>query len=251
MKTPLLSSLIFVFLLTAAPLAPLPAASAESVIERSIEATGGKEAMLAIQSRRYRYLLKMPGLNQSASMELIQEAPDKLYTKTVMPVPGMGPENNMEIEMVFNGTEGWMRDPVAGIRRLTEAEIESSQVQSDFYLLLDFNERYPDAEYLGESEYYGRNVEGIRTRGPGGEPATFYFEKETGLLIGAEMMAIQQGAQIPMNMEFKDFREEDGVLVPYEMVVHNPVFEMIFEVISIRHNVEVEEGLFDLPAELK
>ena len=216
-----------------------------SIINRSIEATGGRAAMEAIKNRHYRYMLNMPGLNQAASMELYHNAPDQMYIKTIMPVPGM--PDGMVSEMVFSGNEGWMRDSIMGLRPVSEAEIESSQMQSDFYLLLDFPERYPDAEYLGEMEFYGKQVDGVRVLGPGDQPASFYFDTTSGLLVGAELMAIQQGTQIPLKMAFRDFQELDAVKIPREMVVYNPMFEMIFEVISLNHNVEIPDGLFDKP----
>lgn len=249
-----MKSLRLLFILALAPVIVFPVtASAEksvaSIIERSIAATGGRDAMLAIKNRHYRYMLNMPGLNQAASMELYQEAPDNMYIKTIMPVPGM--PDGMVSEIVFSGDQGWMKDSIMGLRPVTEAEIESSQMQSDFYLLLDFTERYPNAEYLGESEFYGKTVDGVRVIGPGDQPATFYFDSNNGLLVGAELMAIQQGTQIPLKMEFKEFEELDSVQIPHKMVVYNPVFDMIFEVISLRHNVEIPAGLFEIPAELR
>ncbi len=223
--------------------------SVKSVISKSIEAVGGKDAMLAITSRKSVYEMFIPAMNISAEVTVIQEAPDKLYSKTVMPVPGGGGAAAEQV-MVFNGTEGWEISNMGGVRSLSSDEIASQKVQSDFYLLLDFHNRFPESQYKGVDNYHGTQAHVIIAN-PGTNATTFYFNTDTYLLIGMKVNAVSEIGEMEVNIEAQEFLKKDGVMIPQRMIVRNPFSEIIMQAKVVQHNPELDADVFAVPAELR
>lgn len=219
-----------------------------NLIERSITATGGREAMLAIKSRRARFVVSIPAMRLAAQMELVQEAPHRLYVKTEIPIPGSNPEQKMVEEVVFDGIKGWKINNFTGFRAISAEELESTRLQSDFYLLLEFLDRYPGAELTEGVDFFGATADLVAVEGPGKEKVKFFFNRETALLVGMEMVAVTDEMRMPATVQITDFLKQDGVVLPSRMVVKNPVSEMIMEMVTVTHNVEIPGSLFQPPA---
>ena len=77
--------------------------SARSIIDRHIEAIGGRKALAALNSHRIKGKMEIPANGISATMEVLSARPDK--TIIHMNVPGMG-----EMSEGFDGTARLGRD---------------------------------------------------------------------------------------------------------------------------------------------
>jgi hypothetical protein len=63
-----------------------------------------------------------------------------------------------------------------------------------------------------------------------------YFDAETGRLV-----------RLGYNRELADYREVDGVLVPFRMSISRKGGASTYHVDSIEHNVPIEDARFDAP----
>ena len=85
-----------------------------------------------------------------------------------------------------------------------------------------------------------------------GSPETQYFDIANHLLRKTELTLKTDMGTIPVEAFPSDYREVDGLLIPYRSrQIIMGMQEMIFVTESIEHNVEIPAERFALPDEIK
>lgn len=117
-----------------APGSPLPAAApaparielpAASVVLAKFREAMGSRAWLAAKGVTTTGVLEAPSAGFRASFELVQTPPDRMWR--AISVPGRG-----VIENGFDGTTGWVSDPMQGPRLLGGRELDQIREEADF-----------------------------------------------------------------------------------------------------------------------
>ena len=128
-----------------APLADAPEVTdprARLILDRAIEAMGGKSQREAITSSRSMAELSMGEL--TTSFQILTREPGLFLTRQV--IEGLG-----EMEFGCDGTRGWRKDPPDGL--LTEIDIESAADFARRYdlqaLVRELDQRFTAARVLG------------------------------------------------------------------------------------------------------
>ena len=57
----------------------------------------------------------------------------------------------------------------------------------------------------------------------------------------------QLGGEIEQTTEFSDYREVDGVKVPFQRKITNPAQTLFIKANKVEHNMDIEESLFVKP----
>jgi hypothetical protein len=99
----------------------LPAASA--LITKYAAAVNGA-AYLAAKSITTKGTMSMPAAGLNAQFTMTQLAPNQM--QMVTSIPGMG-----DVQVGYDGTNGWAADPMQGPRVLTGAELDQIRDESD------------------------------------------------------------------------------------------------------------------------
>jgi len=99
----------------------LPTASA--IVTKFAAAVGGP-AYLAAKAITTKGTMSMPAAGLNATFQMTQLAPNQM--QMVTNIPGMG-----EVQVGFDGTNGWAMDPMQGPRVLTGAELDQMRDESD------------------------------------------------------------------------------------------------------------------------
>jgi len=75
-----------------------------------------------------------------------------------------------------------------------------------------------------------------------------YFDTETGQVIrqDAERESPQGAALI--QTYFEDFRDVDGVKMPFTIRQVMPMFELMLKFTEVKHNIEIDDAKFVKPA---
>lgn len=80
---------------------------------------------------------------------------------------------------------------------------------------------------------------------PGAKAGRHYFDLETGQLIRIEAVLIVGGeGELPVTIDFADFRVVDGVTLAFQTELKNPAMHIVTRVESVQHNVELDDALF-------
>lgn len=91
----------------------------------------------------------------------------------------------------------------------------------------------------------------FKLSGDAGSDIEAFFEKEPGLLRKIDMVAETEMDKIPVEVHVSDYREQDGIKTSFKTVINVLGQERIFTTTSVEHNIEIPEGIFDLPEDIK
>ncbi len=215
----------------------IPTPTPEQLIEKSIAAEGGREAMKKITSLVGTGTLEIPAMGVNAAFEMYAKAPDKRLTVTV--VEGYG-----EIRRGFDGKTGWNSEPQNGLVDLAGEELATEKREAVFFGDLRWKELYPTAEVAGRSKVGARECWILKLTPSEGRPVTRYYDAETRLMV----KSISTSAAGEIEAELSDFRDIGaGVKIPHTMKMTTPNGDVVLRFKEWKTNVEIDDAKFAKP----
>jgi hypothetical protein len=217
-----------------------PQITAEEILEKNIEAIGGRKAIEKSASYCLKATLEILGRNVLGALEVCGKAPDKMLTVTTIDKVGM-------IKQGFDGKAGWSQDPYQGLRTLEGDELEKIRRQAVFNSELKWRELFIKAELTGREKVGEQDAYVIRLTSTDGTTVTRYYDDATFLLLRA--VAVDEGPQgkIPVETLYTDYRAVDGVKTPFQWTQKTPVGEMIIKITEVKTNAEIDDSRFAKP----
>ena len=219
--------------------AKLPAA--KEIIDRYVQAIGGREANEKIKTRVSKGTIELAPMGVKGTIESYAAAPDKSYTKLTL--AGLG-----DIIEAFDGTTAWTINPLQGNRDKAGVELLQTKLISNFYREINLDKLYPQMEVKGVEKVGDREAYVVVGTPVGLDPQTFYFDKETGFLLRADSVTVTPEGKTPIKSFFEDVRTVDGVKTPFKVRAVTPQFEIITVLTEVKNDAPVDEKIFSKPA---
>ena len=215
--------------------------AAKAILEESITATGGREAMAKIKSRKIVGKIEMPAQGMEMTLTLSQKAPMKMVTKMVIP-------NMMTAEQGFNGETGWSKDTVQGVRKLAGAELSQAKESAAIFPELQIMNNLLSATLLEDVSEADQTLKVVKITSKESPAKTLYFDKETKLLVKmSSSMATGPGGEMEVTTFLGNYKEKDGVKYPSVMKMKMMGQDVTITYSSIEHNVEIDDAVFAIP----
>jgi zinc protease len=215
----------------------LPAA--RDVLERYVEAVGGRTAMLRHDNRRTVAEMSMPAAGLTMNMEILAARPDKMFTRVQIPMAG-------ELTGGYDGTTAWQIHPMTGAQALTGTELRKTQRQADFDSQVNYRTWFTSMETVGRGEAGGRPCWQLKIATVDGQQLTNCYDVETGLLLSAT--GSEQGQQAVISYE--DYKDFDGEKVPTRVVTSVGAQQLVLTVKSVTYE-PIPAATFEVPAAVK
>src|SRR6185295_9660628 len=136
---------------------------------------------------------------------------------------------------VFDGVRGWIKDS-KGLRDMDAKELAAIRRDADFYSYLKIRETYPQMRVLAKENVGGRQayVVGATSRDDAREK--LFFDAKSGLLIRKYVTYKTAFGGIPEVTDFDDYREVNGIRLPFVTKWSRPPFGFIRKFTEIRVN---------------
>ena len=188
---------------------PIPeGVTAITVMEAYIDAIGGKSAVDKVETLLFNAEMVIEGAPFKPTTILKSKAPNKMSME--MSVPGMG----VLMKQKFDGSSGYAEQ--GGVKQpMSENEINEQKSQKGLF---------PEAHYLADeielvslSKFEGNNVYKIKVIGS--TESFRYYDAGSGLLLGEEKTEEAQGQMITTVTVHSDYKNVDGVLIPFNRKV--------------------------------
>ena len=223
----------------AKPAAALP--SANQIIDKYVQAIGGKAAVEKLSSREMKGTFEMAAMGVSAPFVSYSKAPNKsVFT---IDIEGFG-----TVQRGYNGTTGWSSDPQGGLRELSGGELAQMKLGADFYRDVKMMQLFPKMTVKGVEKVGDRDAYVIEATSADGITETMYFDTQNGLLVRTDTEAETPQGKMPATVLASDYREVDGVKIPFTVVQKTPTIEFTLKVDSVKHNTTVDDAKFNKPA---
>ena len=230
-------------ILSLAVFAPLAQAqTAEEVVARGLEAIGGADAYMALDTLVLRGTLSMPMMGGEMPFVTYQKRPGKMRYDIEI--------QGMTLVQATDGVVAWGINPFMGAADPIELPPDQAKVfirQSDFDgQYMNFAERGIELELVGTENIDGRDYYLVRmVWTDDGMTIDNYFDVETYLLT--YMKFVESGMEITTKVS--DYRDiGNGVLISYLIEQTGGMNgDMTIIVEEAEVNVPVDDALFALP----
>lgn len=236
---------IFTLVACGASLFAQDAPSAKTILERSVDAIGGKARLQAITSRLMTGEMEYTGMGQrgiGAPITMLWLAPDKLHQTIQAPFG--------KIERTVVGDRGWGRHPQTGRRDLTPEELSEARRDAALYNPASWVNEYRELVSEGSKQVDGDLVDVLRATLSDGRVERLYFSSKSHLLVRLDMWEEGPEAERVRGESYlarfflSDYKATDGIMVPYTIRRERPNSVAIYRWKTVQHNIEVDAAVF-------
>jgi outer membrane lipoprotein-sorting protein len=215
--------------------------SAESIMDKSIAAVGGAEAIKKIKSTVMKGTIDM-----GMSMKLTIYAAEPNLTKTEMEIPGMGKMMNG-----YDGKNGWSYSAMQGPAIMGAKEAEQTKEGASFAYKHDWKAQYSKVEATGIEAVAGEDCYKVVATSKSGMTSTHYYSVKTGLLARMDSKNETPMGSMDIQMVFKDYKDIGGVKFPHKMTQNAMGQAIAITFTEIKTNVDIPSSTFEPPDEVK
>ncbi len=240
-----IATLSFVSLLMLS-LAKIPGFSqdASGILEKMIEASGGRKAMENIKDTTISGIFDITQMGMQGTMTIYHKEPNMFRQD----IEVMG----MVITNAFDGEVGWMINPQTGaVEELPENLQEQSKRGALGYgnAILLHPEKFGITYKLkGEETVDDVKCNVLEQVFPDGHIALMYIDASTHLVYKTKQPSLNQmGVEVDTDVIFSDYKDIDGMPAPHLVTVYQEGEEFaVMTVSEIKFNSGLEDSLFKM-----
>lgn len=211
---------------------------AKDIINKSIEAQGGKKILEKILDSTYIGDIELIQFGMSGSVTRYQKEPNKMR----MDIEVQG----YIITQAYDGEIAWMTNPQTGATEEMSEDLTVDMKKGALGLDAILNpEKYGITySYKGKETIEGAEHHIIEQTFEDGEKVTIFINGTTYLPYKSVMNTIgPTGSEVEETTIMSDYREVEAMMVPYSLVIYQDGEEFVSMTIS---EVKVNTGLEDL-----
>ncbi len=187
------------------------AQSADEIIQKYVDAIGGKEKWKQIKSLKTDGHIELQGIQ----INFTQQAINGVGVRVDAEFQGQ------KIVDITTPTKGWSQNPFGGRSTLEPISAEELQqklddldIQDEF---IDYAQKGSTVEFLGKDEEDGNEFYKIRLVTKNKNETVYFFDVNTNLIYKEEKTVKQQGQEIKLVSKYQDYKTVPfGIKVPHK-----------------------------------
>jgi hypothetical protein len=219
---------------------------AEALIQKMIDASGGKAAYAKQQSRFSTGKMSLPKMGVELSQTTWAQRPNKSYV--LMESPALG-----TMESGCDGSTVWDNSSMVGpsVKKGPERAVQLRE--ADFDNWPNWKKYYKSATTAGADTVAGQATWKVEMVPLEGTPETMWMDQATGLLLKTSMKIQSEMGEVSVDAFMEDYREVCGMKIPFRtrQVMMGGMQEMVVTTDSVACDPVVPKDRFALPAEIK
>ena len=219
----------------------MQAQTAEDIINKHIDAIGGKDLLTKITSIYYEGTASAMGAEYTTKTTVLAGKGFKNETSV----------NGMNIIQCITDTSGWMINPMAG---QTEPVVMPADVvkkgKSSLDIggeLLNYKNRGFSDSLMGREMFQGVNAYKIMLSQPDAE-IVYFIDPTTYYLLKSDSKVTMGGQEMSSTTTYSNYKKTDfGFVVPFTMSVTNMGYDVAINYSKIEVNKDVDPTIFAMP----
>ncbi len=223
------------------PLSPDQAAVVDQILAHYTEAVGGEVAIERVKSYQAKGTFATSVSPEQGAFETWGKEPNK--TLSVIEFPRIG-----ALKKGFDGETRWVQTPAGTFSDQSPKEMAEVERDADVYRAGKIKSLYQSMRLDSKARLKGRDVyivEGIPVKGPAEK---LLFDTESGLLVRWDMARRDpRRGTVFVKVHLDDYREVDGVKVPFSVRFAFESFDFTIKINDLRHNVSIDDAVFKKP----
>lgn len=240
----------FEFKLAGPQAASLPGISVDELRIKAVNAIGGEANIRKITSRVTESDVDLVHQGVQGKSTTWSKAPNKSATEMTFVALGKKIATGWTY---FDGTGGYEHYSFAPAEKFEGKRLEDIRLFNDFYAGIDWTTPYKKVEVTGTSKVNGEDAYIVSFEPKAGTPFKQHYSTTTFLLLKHEgtVTSSTNAQTIPFTITYSDYREIDGIKLPFRSVNNNPGNGDIVNLTkSVKHNIAVDDKMF-APRKLK
>jgi len=215
--------------------------TADQLIDRFVKSIGGKDALEKLSTRTSKGKIEIAAFNVSGTFEGQNKSPNLTSMNADLTGAGL-------FRSGFDGQVAWEANPMAGMREKTGTELADAKIEAVFHRELRMKELFPTMVVKGKQQVAGKDAWVLLATPKEGSPITMYFDAQSGLIVRDDQERESPEGKMPIQTFYEDYREVDGIKMPFKMRQVSPMFELVISLDEVKHNGPVDEAKFKKPA---
>ena len=221
---------------------PLP--SAESILDRYVQVTGGKQAYAQRKTEIAHGTLTYTSLGIKGTITRYAAEPDKYYA--TLDIEGLG-----KVEMGVSGSVAWENSALLGPRLKTGIERAEAIREGTMNSTANWRKLYPKVENQGIETIDGEECYKVVMTPAEGKPIVGFYQKKSGLQVKLTTVANTQMGDIPVELIASEYKDFGGILEPVKVTQKTGPQEFTITLDSVEVNPAIPPGRFDLPPDVR
>ncbi len=221
---------------------PLP--KAETIIEESIEAHGGRAAHEKLRNRVAKGTIDLTGAGIKGTLDVKEASPNKRIVTVDL-------ENLGKTIEGIDGTVAWTLSPLTGDRILEGEEKNHALLEATFNGEIHWKKKYEKAECTALEDVNGKPAYKISFIPKEGKPFTAYYDKTSHLIVKAVTTQKSPMGEITVETFPSDYKKVDGILISHSAKQKILTQEIVMTLTEIKHNVDLPADTFKIPTEIQ
>lgn len=216
--------------------------SLESILEKNYEAHGGLKNLKAIQTTMVH--AKMITQGMELPLTIYQKRPNLIRSEILV--------QGMKIISVYDGTQGWMINPMMGSMDpidMPAEELKSVKEQADVDgYLIDWKEKGHKVELIGKEEIEGADAYHIKVTTKDSTIRHIYIDADSYLEIQRKGKYPAQGKEIEISNSLGSYKKVGPYMFPFssEGKADGKSYQQVL-LDTIMVNVSIPDSLFARP----
>jgi hypothetical protein len=221
---------------------PATGLTAEQILDKYVEVTGGRDAYLKHTSLVLKGNIEIVGAGINGVMESYAVAPNRFSTTIV--IAGFG-----TIREIYDGEHGWESSALNGIRELSGPELAILRRQATFNADLNWRDMWKSVELVGTKPVGDRMAYVVKLTPKTGEGdvVTNFYDTETFLLVRSESIVTTDAATVPVVTTLSDYRVVGGIKLPFVSEQQLPSATMRITATDATFDVKIDDAKFAKP----
>ena len=233
---------------TAAAAAPTAPITIDDLLTKMIAAYGGEENLRKHKSSLTTVEVDLENQGVMAKGTISARAPNQSASEMTFTALGkkLGSMNSY-----FDGTGGGEMLSFAPAETYSGKRLEDIKAGSDFYDVLNWKKNYQKITFKKMGKVGDEEVYIIERKNEKGTPVTDYISTKSFLVLRRDSLVANEtaGIELPQTEQFSDYRNVDGVMVPFKLVSNNIANgDIVVRILDLKFDVDIPDTVFHKPA---
>jgi len=218
--------------------------SAESLLDRFAQVTGGKQAYESRKTEFTRGTMEAAAQGLKGTVTRYMDANRNYYSS--LEIAGIG-----KVETGVHDGVAWERSDILGPRIMEGVERAQALREATLNATYRWRDLYPKAETTGTEAVNGEECYLVVLTPLEGNPETLYLSKQSGLGVKLVTVATTQAGNLPVEVLLSGYKAFDGLTVATKTVQRAAGQELILTIETVQANAPIPAGRFDFPADVQ
>ncbi len=211
------------------------APTVDAILAKFAQAKGGEDALSKINTRVIQ--LDETRNGQTSSITAYQKAPGEMYSTLTTPQGA--------VTTFTDGTHAWITTDRGSFEANGFEDIVlTREAQMDPIAAL---QNYKSKRLRGQAKIGDATTYVVQATAPDGVVEFLFFDQQSGMLVRRSIRDRTIFGALPVEVDYSDFRQTDGVSIPYKIAWYTNGQTETYEVKDVKDNAPVDDSKFAPP----